>query len=160
LKGLRPLAEKGDARAQSTLGLVYYRGGRGVPRNDSEALKWFRLAASQGDADAEFNLGVMYTDGQGVPQDDAEAATWYRRAADKGNARAQYNLGLWYAKGLGGAPDYVRAYVWFNLAAARFPESDARDRSAAVGSRDAMAAKMTSDQITAAQQKSNAWQPN
>ena len=39
--------------------------------------------ASQGNADAQFNLGVMYDIGQGVPQDDAEAAKWYRLAADQ-----------------------------------------------------------------------------
>ena len=37
-----------------------------------------RLAAEQGDADAQFNLGVMYGNGRGVPQDDAEADRWFR----------------------------------------------------------------------------------
>ena len=60
-----------------------------------------RRAADQGNADAQFNLGVMYAEGRGVPRDDAEAARWYRCAADQGEAAAQFNLGLMYAKGEG-----------------------------------------------------------
>jgi TPR repeat protein len=78
LRGLLPLAEQGDLRAQTTLGLLYYRGSKDVPRDEAEALKWFRLAAERGDAAAEFNLGVMYSEGQGVPQDHAKAAKFYR----------------------------------------------------------------------------------
>jgi hypothetical protein len=40
-----------------------------VPQDDEEAVKWFRLAAEQGDADAQYNLGVAYANGQGAPQD-------------------------------------------------------------------------------------------
>jgi hypothetical protein len=46
--------------------------------------------AKGGDADAQFNLGVMYDNGEGVPEDDAEAVKWYRRAAEQGFAEAQY----------------------------------------------------------------------
>src|SRR5262249_61793351 len=59
LKLARPLAEDGDPRAETVLGSAYYRG-RGVPQNDSEAAKWFRLAADKGNAAARFTLGVMY----------------------------------------------------------------------------------------------------
>jgi hypothetical protein len=158
LKVLRPLAENGDTRAQSTLGLLYYRG-RAVQKDDAEALKWFRLAADRGDAIAEFNLGVMYAEGQGVPQDNDEAAKWYRLAADQGNPQAQYNLGLWYAQGDGGSPDSVRAHMWFNLAAAHFPASDSRNRSTAANNRDAVASNMTSDQIAEAQRLAREWKP-
>jgi hypothetical protein len=90
LEYLRPTAESGDARAQSTLGQIYYRGGRGVQRDDAEALKWLRLAAEQRDAVAEFNLGVMYAEGRTVPQNNTEAERWYRLAADQGNAPAAW----------------------------------------------------------------------
>ncbi|MGB7369299.1 MAG: sel1 repeat family protein, partial [Methylovirgula sp.] len=50
------------------------------------ALRLWRSLADQGNADAQYNLGVMYANGQGVPQDYAEAAKWYRLAADQGNA--------------------------------------------------------------------------
>ena len=159
LKILRPLAENGDPRAESTLGLLYYNGGRGVQQDDVKAVKWFRLAANHGDAVAEFNLGVMYADGQGVPQDNAEAVNWYRLAAEQGNARAQYNLGLWYARGLGGSPDLVRAHMWFNLAASHFPASDPIDRNLAINNRDVVAGKMTSAEIAEAQRLALAWKP-
>ena len=61
-----------------------YATGEGVPQDDGEAVKWFRLAADQGDVSAQFNLGVMYGAGEGVPQDDGEAVKWYRLAADQG----------------------------------------------------------------------------
>ena len=50
-------AEAGDAKAQSILGLMYY-GGRFVPQDYMEALKWLTLAAQQGDAEAQFYIGV------------------------------------------------------------------------------------------------------
>ena len=156
LKILRPLAEGGDSRAQTVLGMMYSRG-RGVSPSNTEALRWFHLAADRGDGLAEFNLGLMYAEGQGVPQDQALAADWYRKAADQGNPQAQYNLGLWYARGDAGRPDNVRAHMWFNLAAASFPDTDIRDRSAASSSRDALAKIMTSAQIAEAQRLAREW---
>jgi len=159
LQLLRPLAEQGDVRAQSTVALIYYHG-RGVRQDDAEAAKWFRLAADQGDATAQFNLGVMYGEGQGVPQDDKQAAEWYRRAADQNNAQAQYNLGLWYAtKGEPGSQDYVSAHMWFNLAAARFPTTDTRNRGLAVKNRDVVAGKMSREELDEAQRLAREWKP-
>ena len=71
-------------------------------------MKWFRLAADQGDASAQYNLGFMYADGRGVPQNYAEALKWYRLAADQGHASAQFNLGLMYAQWPGGAAELRR----------------------------------------------------
>ena len=122
LRLLRPLADQNDARAQSTIGEMYYHG-RDVPQDDSEAIRWFRLAAGQGSAPARFHLGVAYAGGHGVPQDYSEAAKWYRLAADQGYAPAMYNLGLAYAKGEGVSLDNVSAHMWFNLAASSFPAS-------------------------------------
>lgn len=57
---------------------------------------WYRKAAEQGDAQAQFNLGVAYDNGEGVPQDVQRAAAWTRKAAEQGHANAQYNLGVSY----------------------------------------------------------------
>jgi TPR repeat protein len=76
----KPLAEQGDARAQSNLGYMYHKG-EGVPQDDKIAVKWYSLAAEQGYADAQSNLGVMYQNGQGVPQDYKTAVKWYKLAA-------------------------------------------------------------------------------
>jgi TPR repeat protein len=158
LRRLRPVAEQGDARAQSLLGLIYYTA-RGPARNDAEAVKWFRLAASQGDVAAQFRLGLMYSEGQGVPQDHAEAAKWYQLAADRGYAQAQYNLGLAYAAGEGVPQDNVMAHMWLNLAVAQFPASDTRHRGAAVRSRDVLSSKLTREQIAEAQKLAREWRP-
>ena len=60
--------------------------------NYAEAVKWFRKAAEQGHADAQYHLGWCYRKGEGVPQDTAEAVKWWRKAARQGNFRAQYWL--------------------------------------------------------------------
>ncbi|MBX9825573.1 MAG: sel1 repeat family protein [Xanthobacteraceae bacterium] len=154
----RPLAEAGDARAQSILGLAHYRGRGGVPQDLDEAARWFRQAADQGDATAQFYLGLMYAEGRGVPQSYTEAAKWYRLAAERGEAPAQYNLALLLSKGEVGAADHVSAYFWFNLAAARFPSGDPR-RAAAVAQRDLMAGKMAPGEIAIAQRWAREWKP-
>jgi TPR repeat protein len=152
-----PLAEAGDARAQLLLGDLHYHG-RGVARNDAEAMRWFRLAAEQGEAEARFHLGVMYDQGQSVPEDDAEAVRWYRLAAEQGHAPAQYNLGLAYARGEGVAPSMMQAHVWFNLSATRLPASDTRQR-AAVRNRDLVASKLSREELAEAQRRAREWQP-
>src|SRR4030065_319877 len=80
---MKPLAEKGDAKAQHNLGVMYDYG-RGVPQDYTKALKWYRSAAEHGIPEAQHNLGLMYYQGQGVPQNYAEAAQWYRRAPEHG----------------------------------------------------------------------------
>jgi TPR repeat protein len=81
------------------------------------ALKEWKPLATQGDARAQFSLGVMYENGQGVPQDYKEAVKWYRLAADQGNAGAQVNLGAAYEYGQGVPQDYKEAVKWYRLAA-------------------------------------------
>lgn len=81
------------------------------------ALAEFKAAADQGDAVAQYNLGLMYYNGQGVPRDDQLAAAWFRKAADQGHAVAQYNLGLMYAIGQGVPQDYKQAAAWYRKAA-------------------------------------------
>ncbi len=76
-----------------------------------------RLAAEQGNASAQYNLGLMYDNGQGVTQDYAEAVKWYRLAAEQGDADAQYNLALMYRDGQGVTQDDAEAVKWYRLAA-------------------------------------------
>ena len=158
LKVAQPLAEAGDVRAQSLVGLMYYRG-RGPRADTAEAVKWFRRAADGGDAAARFYLGVMFAEGRGVPQDYEQAAIWYQRAADLGDAQALYNLGLAYAQGEGVAQDVVKAHMLLNVAAARFPPSEGSRRTAAVSSRDVVAKEMSAEQIAEAQRLAREWSP-
>jgi len=116
LRELRPLAEKGNAEAQTYLGLMY-RYGEGVPKNYVEALKWVRKAVEQDYATAQHTLGSMYYRGQGVPQDYAQAVKWYRKAAVQGLAQAQNNLGAMYEMGRGVPQDHAEAVRWYRKAA-------------------------------------------
>ena len=68
-----------------------YADGEGVPENDVEAVRWYRLAAEQGLALAQYNLGVMYADGEGVPENDVEAYVWFSVAAAQGHETARGN---------------------------------------------------------------------
>ena len=99
-----------------------YANGEGVPEDDAEAVRWYRLAADQGHAYAQHNLGWMYDNGEGVVEDDAEAVRWYRLAADQGHADAQHNLGWMYDNGEGVLQDNVTAHMWFNIAGANGAE--------------------------------------
>jgi TPR repeat protein len=80
-------------------------------------VKWYTLAAKQGFANAQYNLGLMYANGTGVLQDYKTAVKWFRLAAKQGVARAQYNLGWMYANGHGVPLDYKTAVKWYRLAA-------------------------------------------
>ena len=68
-----------------------YAQGQGVVQDYVEAGKWYRLAAEQGNASAQYNLGVMYGKGQGVPMDTVRAHMWFNLAAVTGNADAVKN---------------------------------------------------------------------
>ena len=79
------------------------------------ALKEWRPLAEQGDADAQYNLGVMHDTGQGVPQDYKTAVKWFRLAAEQGNAAAQNNLGVMYEEGQGIIQNNIYAHMWGNI---------------------------------------------
>ena len=65
-----------------------------VEKNEQVAVAWFRKATENGNANAQFNLGVKYQLGRGVAQDYEKAVELYRKAAEQGNAKAQNKLGL------------------------------------------------------------------
>jgi TPR repeat protein len=142
LKLYRPLAQRGDARAQDAIGGMYERGEGGLPKDTAEALQWFKMAENErlalkayNDADyatasrifrpladrgqilAEYLIGLMYANGQGVPQDFAEAMKWHRRAANQGEAKAQFSVGVMYFKGLGTPTNHAEAFKWYRRAA-------------------------------------------
>ena len=82
-------------------------------RDGKEAVKWYRLAAEQGDADAQYNISYMYYDGQGVIQNYKEAVKWCRLAAEQGDVDAQYNLSICYHEGQGVEKDLEEANYWY-----------------------------------------------
>jgi TPR repeat protein len=83
---------------------------------EAAAVKWYRKAADQGHAEAQYSLGKCYANGKGVTKDEVEAVKWYRKSADQGYAEAQYNLGVCYDNGEGVLKDEIEAYAYCNLA--------------------------------------------
>jgi TPR repeat protein len=114
------------------------------------ALQLFHPLADQGNAIAQYNLGVMYYDGKGVAKDDAEAMKWYCLAADQCSADAQYYVGLMYKDGAGVPRDYVRAHMWFNLSAVHGYQEAGKGR-------DFCELHKTPEQISEAQKLAREW---
>ncbi len=133
-----------DPAAQVRLGDTYSKGTWTITKNDETAAEWYRKAALQGDAEGEYHLALCYDRGLGIPKNTALALEWYGKAARQGNASAQYELGTCYRLAKGVPPDLCTAYLWFNLAAASGNEN-ARE------ARDAMAERMTVEQIRKAE---------
>ena len=69
-------------------------------QDDTEACRYFRRAAQQGDAQSQHNIGLNYHHGLGVARDDAEAGRWFQRAAEHGFADAQDILARGRSAGL------------------------------------------------------------
>jgi TPR repeat protein len=75
------------------LGLFYADGRGGLPKDEREAARLYKLAAGQGHADGQANLGFFYAEGRGgLPKDEREAARLFKLAADQGDADAQRAL--------------------------------------------------------------------
>ena len=81
------------------------------------AAQEFKKVAKQGDAYAQYLVGLMYANGRGVIQDDKQAVKWYRLAAEQGDARAQADLGVMYRYGNGVMQDDKEAVKWYRLSA-------------------------------------------
>jgi hypothetical protein len=82
----------GNPQDQVSVGRAYQSGNDGVPKDDVEAVRWYRKAAEQGYAEAQWELGNMYDNGQGVEQDEAEARRWWSKAAKQGYSVATENI--------------------------------------------------------------------
>jgi hypothetical protein len=117
-----------------------------------DSLEVVKKAAEQGDAGAQYNLGLMFAKGKGVPQDYKEAVKWFTKAAEQGLADAQVNLGVMFDKGEGVPEDYVQAYKWFILAAAQGDKDAAEVR-------DLLKEKMSREQIAEAQKLARQFKP-
>ncbi len=140
-----PLVEQGDPRATFYLGFMHDMG-FGVPENDKEAIKWYKLAAERGDSRGLLFLGYIYDFGSGVPEDNEKAFKWYWLAAkqgfnqakikiydlaknnvseafkilvndaENGSAEAQYILGAMYDSGQGVPQNNKEAVNWYSFA--------------------------------------------
>ena len=116
IQDLKAKAVKGDRDAQRDLAMAYGEG-EGVAQDYTEAAKWFRKAAEQGDTISQYATGSMCEHGDGVAKDLVEALRWYRKAADQGYARAQFNVGNSYYHGSGVTRNYAEAIKWYRKSA-------------------------------------------
>ena len=108
-------ANGGIAYAQN-----FEKGWEAAQKGDfAKALKEWRGLAVQGDADAQYNLGVLYRDGKGVTQNYKEAVSWFFLSAAQGDADAQASLGYLHENGQGVTQDYTQAVRWYHLSASQ-----------------------------------------
>lgn len=119
-------------------------------RAPAKSLPELRKLADQGDADAQWQMGVRYHNGDDVPHDDAQAMQWFQRAAEQGSVAAQSALGSYYWAGRGVPEDLSKAYFWSEIALAR---GDENSKSRLEG----LASQMTQAQVSAARQQAEAW---
>jgi len=105
-------AEQGFVAAQSNLGALY-----ALADNPAQAAACWQKAATQGDAEATYNLALAYAKGAGVQQDADRAFALLHDAARQGLAPAQARLGLMYATGDSVVQDPIEAHKWFAIAA-------------------------------------------
>ncbi|MDR3468662.1 MAG: tetratricopeptide repeat protein [Xanthobacteraceae bacterium] len=122
--------------------------------NYQRAARLLAPPASAGNPRAQAMLGFMYEHGFGVPQAYDVAADLYCRSAERGDPSGQYLLGLMYDKGHGVERDEVLAYKWLDLAAAG---ASGRDRENYMKLRDAVASKMTVNQVREGQRQALNW---
>jgi len=97
-----------------------------VAKDYLEAARWWRKAADQDYAPAQYQFGLCYYAGYGVEQDYAESVKWWSKASERGNAQAQYNLGCCYFYGYGADKNLVLADKWLNIASAAGNENARR----------------------------------
>lgn len=117
LLGMAASAQAAGDSAQAREALR--KGDEASERKDYEtAMRWYRQAAENGNAEAQDNVGLFYLMGMGVKKDAAEGARWLRKAAAQGNEVAERNLGVMYLQGMGVPADREEGIRWLRKAAA------------------------------------------
>ena len=134
------------------------QGAAAFTRGDfNRASSIFIPLAERGNSVAQAYLGFMFETGRGVPQNYSEAAMWYRRSAEQGNGAAQYSLGLLYDKGFGVPRDDVEAHRWLNLSTSL---ASSRDRAGRERVRDAIATKLSREEMALSRSRALEWMPS
>ncbi|MBI3675035.1 MAG: SEL1-like repeat protein [Proteobacteria bacterium] len=165
-----------------------YLTGRGKPKSDEQAARWLVRAANEGNAVAQYRLGMLYRHGLGVEADPAQALRWYEASALQGNRKAMHNLGVANAEGLGVPQNYAEAARWFSQAAnlgyldsefnlgvlyergTGVPQSlldafkwyaiaAAQNDKESLARIDVLKSQLTADELTAAQQAAETFEP-
>lgn len=150
-----PSSEQSSAQASSQSSPASSVSPEGAANRRGHALspEDLRKLAEQGDADAQWQLGILYHDGDVIPKDDVQAVQWFQRAAEQGYVRAQSTLGAYYWAGRGVPQDFSKAYFWSQLALA---QGDENSKSRLEG----LSAQMTPSQVANARQQAEVWLHN
>jgi GAF domain/Sel1 repeat/PilZ domain len=119
-------------------------------RSRPKSLAELRKVADQGDAEAQWQMGVRFHNGEGVPHDDAQAMQWFQRAAEQGHVTAQGALGAYYFAARGVPKDLSKAYFWSVIAMVQGDEISK-------GRLELLASQMTRAQVYAARQQAEVW---
>ena len=105
-------------------GMIFVKGGNfQMGSNEGEdtltdykqAFYWYKKCAEQGDAMAQYNLGIMYDNGEGTLTDKKQAFYWYKKCAEQGDAKAQYNIGVMYFNGEGTLTNKSKCASWIRV---------------------------------------------
>lgn len=116
---LQAKADSGDPSAQFQVAIAYQKGDI-VPRNFVQAAAWFRKAAEQGYAQAQYSLGLLLQQKEsGLMENDAQAAQWLQKAAAQGDSHAQAALGECFSQGKGVPQDDAQAASWYQKSVAQ-----------------------------------------
>jgi TPR repeat protein len=126
--------------------------GEGVTSNAGQALRWYEAAASLGNRDAMYNLGVAHAEGLGTQRDFAQSAHWFTKAAELGVTNAQFNLAVLYERGEGVTQSLTDAYKWYAIAAAN-GDGESKQRA------DAIATQIARPALIAAEKFASTFKP-
>ncbi len=123
---------------------------------------WKELAET-GNPNAQYNLGMLYTEGNGTPKNEEKSFYWFLLAAEAGNAQAQLIIATRYSKGIGIKPDPVKAYKWILISRITFANSR-QDREATNADLDniirIISQNMTPEELERATIASRNWRPH
>lgn len=95
----------------------FYLYGWDVPVDIKQAFNWKKIAAENGNIEAEYEIGECYRNGIGIEQNYSEGFKWTLKAAEHGFVPAMNNVGLCYHDGEGTIKNDKEAFRWFKLAA-------------------------------------------
>jgi hypothetical protein len=133
VRALEAQAQGGDVKAAALLGELYQYGEEGAPVSYKKAERWYRAAASTGNADGQNGLGSLYFFGQGVQQSYGDAFRWFELAAKQGQPMGQANLALLHFRGHGTQQNAQKAYFWALLAKTNPRSVEIQKRSESFG---------------------------
>lgn len=151
-------AEVGDADCQVAMGMIYQAGERipgGVATDPAEAVKWYGMAADQGQLEGIYHLATMNARGQGIEKNEKEGVKLYRKGAELGSADCVLALGRCYLQGIGVEVDSVMAYALFSasLDGIEYPQQ----KEAMTAKSDELGKALTEEQLAKAKPIIEEW---